>query len=149
MCIRDRSRPGERLLVGPVDLRRTWYSDTFFYYMFPELPPATRFMEMDPGIADAVGSPLADEVASADWVLLTSFWAGWREPNTAMNFGPDAPNEVVRTQFCLVNSYENGLVDLYHKCDEPLPVPVAPPAAETGTPSTTPDTILAPTAQTG
>lgn len=145
------AKPGERLLVGPVDLRRTWYSDTFFYYMFPELPPATRFMEMDPGIADAVGSPLADEVASADWVLLTSFWAGWREPNTAMNFGPDAPNEVVRTQFCLVNSYENGLVDLYHKCDEPLPVPVSPPAAQTGEtpPTTTPDTILAPTAQTG
>ena len=147
----DLSKPGERLLVGPVDLRRTWYSDTFFYYMFPELPPATRFMEMDPGIADAVGSPLADEVASADWVLLTSFWAGWREPNTAMDYGPDAPNQVVRTQFCLVSSFENGLVDLYHKCDEPLPVPVSPPAAESGqTPATsTPDTILAPTAQTG
>ena len=144
------SKPGERLLVGPVDLRRTWYSDTFFYYMFPELPPATQFMEMDPGIADAVGSPLADEVASADWVLLTSFWAGWREPNTAMNFGPDAPNQVVDTQFCLVASYQNGLVKLYHKCDEPLPVPVSPPEAETRTPSTTtPDTILTPTAQTG
>ena len=144
------SKPGERLLVGPVDLRRTWYSDTFFYYLFPELPPATQFMEMDPGIADAVGSPLADEVASADWVLLTSFWAGWREPNTAMDFGPDAPNEVVRTQFCLVESYENGLVDLYHKCDEPLLVPVAPPQAKTGTPpATTPDTILTPSVQQG
>jgi 4-amino-4-deoxy-L-arabinose transferase-like glycosyltransferase len=115
------SRPGERLLVGPVDLRRTWYSDTFFYYMFPELPPATQFMEMDPGIADAPGSPLADEVAGSDWVLLTAFWAGWREPNTAMNFGPDAPNEVVRSKFCLVQSFENDLVLLYHRCDEPLP----------------------------
>ena len=115
------ARPGERLLVGPVDLRRTWYSDTFFYYMFPELPPATQFMEMDPGIADAPGSPLAGEVASSDWVLLTAFWAGWREPNTAMNFGPDAPNEVVRSQFCLVQSFENDLVLLYHRCDKPLP----------------------------
>jgi len=42
------SKPGERLLVGPSDLRRTWYSDAFFYYLFPELTPATRFIEMDP-----------------------------------------------------------------------------------------------------
>ena len=34
---------GERLLVGPSDLRRTWYSDAFFYYLFPELTPATYF----------------------------------------------------------------------------------------------------------
>jgi hypothetical protein len=106
-------------------------------------------MEMDPGIANAEGSPLADEVASADWVLLTSFWAGWREPNTAMDFGSDAPNEVVRTQFCLVRSYENGLVELYHRCDEPLDVPVSPPGDTTdptgvGRPSTeTVDTVAA------
>jgi hypothetical protein len=110
------AKPGERLFVGPVDLRRTWYTDTFFYYLFPELPPSTYFMEMDPGIANAEGSPLAGEVASADWVLLTGFWAGWREPNTSMDFGPDAPNEVVRTQFCLVQSFENDLVQLYHRC---------------------------------
>ena len=49
------SKPGERLLVGPSDLRRTWYSDAFFYYMFPELTPATYFIEMDPGLANAPG----------------------------------------------------------------------------------------------
>ena len=103
--------PGERLLVGPGrPPPDAWYSDTFFYYMFPELPPATQFMEMDPGMADPPRSPLADEVASSDWVLLTAFWAGWPNPNTAMNFGPDAPNEVVRSQFCLVQSFENDLV---------------------------------------
>ena len=110
------AQPGERLFVGPADLRRTWYSDTFFYYLFPELTPATYFMEMDPGIANAEDSPLADEVASADWVLLTNFWAGWREPNTAMEYGSDAPNEVVRSQFCLVESFEDDLVLLYRRC---------------------------------
>ena len=49
------SKPGERLLVGPSDLRRTWYSDAFFYYMFPELTPSTYFIEMDPGLANAAG----------------------------------------------------------------------------------------------
>ena len=110
------STPGETLFVGPVDLRRTWYSDTFFYYLFPELPPATQFMEMDPGIADAEGSPMADEIAEADWLILTAFWAGWREPNSAMNFGPDEPNQVVRDQFCLVDSFEDDLVLLYRRC---------------------------------
>jgi len=110
------SKPGERLLVGPSDLRRTWYSDAFFYYLFPELTPATRFIEMDPGLANAANSPLASEVASADWVIQTGFWDGWREPNSSMDYGSDAPNEVLRKDFCEVRSYQNGLVRLLHRC---------------------------------
>ncbi|MEA3184725.1 MAG: hypothetical protein QOJ74_1202 [Ilumatobacteraceae bacterium] len=110
------SKPGERLLVGPSDLRRTWYSDAFFYYLFPELTPATYFIEMDPGLANAPGSRLASEVASSDWVILTSFWAGWREPNSSMNYGSDVPNQVLRDKFCQVHSYQNGLVQLFHRC---------------------------------
>ncbi len=110
------SKPGERLLVGPSDLRRTWYSDAFFYYLFPELTPATYFIEMDPGLANAPGSPLASEVASSDWVILTSFWDGWREPNSSMDYGSDVPNQVLRDDFCEVNSYQNGLVRLFHRC---------------------------------
>ena len=108
--------PGERLLVGPLDLRRTWYSDTVLYWMFPELDPATYYLEMDPGLANAEDSGLADDVASADWLLLTGLWAGWFEPNTSIEFGSDAPNEVVRDQFCEAGSYEGGLVVLYRKC---------------------------------
>jgi hypothetical protein len=58
------SAPGERLLVGPVDFRFTPYSDAFFYFLFHDLVPATRYIEMDPGIANAADSGLADEVAS-------------------------------------------------------------------------------------
>lgn len=110
------SRPGERLLVGPADLSRTIYSDVVFYFMFPELTPATYFIEMDPGLADKEGSSLADDVASADWVLLTNFWTGWYEPNASSEFGSDAPNQVVANQFCLVGNYEDALVLLYRKC---------------------------------
>ena len=110
------SKPGERLLVGPSDLRRTWYSDAFFYYMFPELTPATYFIEMDPGLANAPGSRLASEVASSDWVILTSFWDGWREPNSSMDFGSDEPNQVLHDKFCEVKSYQDGLVRLFHRC---------------------------------
>ena len=110
------SKPGERLLVGPADLSRTIYSDVVFYYLFPELTPATYYIEMDPGLADKPGSGLDRDVASADWVLLTNFWTGWYEPNASSNFGSDAPNQVVANQFCLVGNYDNALVMLYHRC---------------------------------
>ena len=70
--------------------------------MFPELEPATYFIEMDPGLANEEGSSLAEDVASADWVILTGFWNGWREPNTSMDFGSDAPNQVIADEFCEV-----------------------------------------------
>ena len=112
------SKPGERLLVGPSDLRRTWYSDAFFYYMFPELTPATYFIEMDPGLANAPRSRLASDVASSDWVILTGFWDGWREPNMSMNFGSDVPNQVLHDDFCEVGNYQTGLVRLFHRCNK-------------------------------
>jgi hypothetical protein len=110
------STPGERLLVGPADLSRTIYSDVVFYYLFPDLNPATYFIEMDPGLADKEGSRLANDVASADWLILTNFWTGWYEPNSSSLFGSEAPNRVVANQFCLVGNFDNALVLLYHRC---------------------------------
>jgi hypothetical protein len=102
------ARDGERLLVGPVDLRRTPYSEAFFYYLFPELTPATRYIEMDPGIANDPGSGLADEVRSADWLILSDVWSGWDEPNDSRLDGPDEPNRVVAEDFCLVEEFRTG-----------------------------------------
>jgi hypothetical protein len=110
------AKPGERLLVGPADLARTIYSDVMFYWLFPELTPATYYIEMDPGLADKEGSSLADDARSADWVLLTNFWTGWNEPNASEIRGSDAPNQVVANDFCKVGEYQKGLVILYHKC---------------------------------
>ncbi|MBA3287587.1 MAG: hypothetical protein H0U21_06135 [Acidimicrobiia bacterium] len=110
------AKPGERLFVGPLDLRRTWYSDAFVYWLFPELDPATYFIEMDPGVANAEGSRLAADVASADWIVLTGLWSGWYEPNTSIEFGSNAPNRVIRTQFCEVGSWQDDLAVLYRRC---------------------------------
>ena len=101
----DRAAPGERLFVGPMDLRRTPYSDASFYFLFPDLVPATYFIEMDPGIAHAEGSRLADDVASADWLILSNVWTDWTEPNDSDRLGPDAPNQVVRDDVCLFDDY--------------------------------------------
>lgn len=99
------AEPGDRLFVGPLDLRQTPYSDAFFYFLFPDLVPATYFIEMDPGIANADGSRLADDVASADWLILSNVWTGWTEPNESREFGSNRPNEVVQEQFCEVGPY--------------------------------------------
>jgi multisubunit Na+/H+ antiporter MnhB subunit len=111
-----KAKPGERLLVGPLDLRRTWYNEAFLYWFFPELDPATYFIEMDPGVANAEGSRLADDVASADWLLLSGLWDGWREPNASVDYGSDAPNQVIRDHFCQVGSWEDDLTVLYRRC---------------------------------
>ena len=111
-------QPGQRLLVGPADLSRTIYSDVVFYYLFPELRPATYYIEMDPGLADKAGSRLAADVQSADWLILTNFWTGWFEPNASQHFGSGAPNQVVADHFCLVGNWDDALVLLYQRCDK-------------------------------
>lgn len=96
------SKPGQSLFVGPVDLRKTPYSDAFFYYLFPELPPATRYIEMDPGMANAKDSGMAKELEAADWVILSDVWSNWDEPNTSRDFGPNDANLVIKDRFCAV-----------------------------------------------
>ncbi|HEY6319359.1 MAG TPA: hypothetical protein VI462_15925 [Acidimicrobiia bacterium] len=111
------TRPGQRLLVGPTDLRKTPYSEAFFYYSLPQLVPATRYIEMDPGIANASDSGLANEVRHADVLILSDQWNGWDEPNGSRTFGPNAPNVVVHQNFCLVGTYgPHPHYQLYVRC---------------------------------
>jgi hypothetical protein len=103
------TEPGDRLFVGPGDLRKTPYSEAFLYHLLPDLEPATRFIEMDPGIANAPGSGMVDELRSADVVILSSIRDDWNEPNDSLRFGPDEPNEVLQREFCLIGSFGDGL----------------------------------------
>jgi hypothetical protein len=109
------SRKGDTLLVGTSDLRKTPYSDAFIYYLFPELKPATYYIEMDPGVANAKNSRLAGEVRKADFLVLSSVWNDWVEPNDSRKFGPNLPNEIVKRDFCKLGSY-NGQYALYERC---------------------------------
>jgi hypothetical protein len=114
--------PGDSLFVGTGDLRKTPYSEAFLYYLFPELEPATRYIEMDPGVANAEDSGLADELRAADLVILSSIRDDWDEPNDSRVLGPDEPNQVVADEFCVVGSYGaglfgRGLYELYERCD--------------------------------
>lgn len=112
-----RTEPGDRLFVGPGDLRRTVYADTYVYWLFDELEPATYYIEMDPGLADREGSGMADDIRSADFVVLTNTWSGWQEPNASSELGSPEHNQAIADHFCLVASYETNLVLLFERCE--------------------------------
>ncbi|MCU1498680.1 MAG: hypothetical protein JWM47_2633, partial [Acidimicrobiales bacterium] len=107
-------QPGERLFVGTADLRKTPYSDAYLYFLLPRLIPATRYIEMDPGMANRADSGMAGEVAAADWLILTHIWDGWQEPNGSRDLGSDAPNRVVRRDFCSAGVY--GPYEVFRRC---------------------------------
>jgi hypothetical protein len=99
------SKSGERLFVGPADLRRTNGCDTFIYHLFPKLRPATYFLEMNPFSANRPGSRLAADVRSADWLVLNREQDARQEPNRSVEAGSDGPNTVVQTCFSLIGEY--------------------------------------------
>lgn len=108
------AHPGQRLVVGPVDMARTNYSDSYFYYLFPDLTAGTRYIEMDPGLADAPDSGLAAEIARADWLIVSDVWSGWIEPNESAHARSQAPNEVMAQKFC--PAARAGLFELLERC---------------------------------
>jgi len=109
--IEEQASPGQRLFVGPADLRRTNYTDTWIYHMLPQLRPATYFLEMNPLSANRPNSRLASDVASADWLVLNREWDSWDEKNKSQDFGSDAPGRIVDEEFELCDHY--GPYDLY------------------------------------
>jgi len=109
-------RPGDRLFTGPADLRRTFGSEDWLYHLFPELPPGTRYIELDPNLANAKGSGLAHDLKSSDIVILSKIWEQWNEPNDSSNPGSPAASRVLKRDFCLVGEFGNTFL-LYTKCN--------------------------------
>jgi hypothetical protein len=105
--------PGDRLFVGPADLRRTNCNETYIYHLLPQLCPATYFLEMNPQSANRPNSRLASDVATADWLILSHLCDKWNEPNESMRFESDAPMQVVQTNFQLCG--RSGTYDLYRR----------------------------------
>ncbi len=98
------SRTGQRLFVGPTDLRFTNYNELYIYWLLPTLIPATRFLEMNPGLANAPDSGLSTQLRSADWIVLSARYASWNEPNASTTPGSASPNDVIHRNFYLVMS---------------------------------------------
>ncbi len=99
------AQPGDRLFVGPTDLRKTPYSDAYLYYLLPEYPPGTYYIEMDPGVANEPGSRMPTDLANSDIAILSGVWNDWSEPNDSRKFGSTASSKVLRRDFCLVREF--------------------------------------------
>lgn len=116
------ARPGQRLFVGPLDLRRTFNGPTYLYFLFPRLTPASYYMEFNPWTANRPGSGLSHDLMRARWLILDSKWDAVYEPNASRRLGSSAPNRVVRDDFCLLD--RAGTYRLYEarsaaKCETP------------------------------
>lgn len=119
--LNELSTPGQRLFVGPQDLRRTNYCDTFIYHLMPQLRPATYFLEMNPFSANRPGSRLANDIQTADWIILNRDWDTWEETNRSGENGSNEPNTVIRRDFAFVGAY--GPYGLFRRRGNPAPEP--------------------------
>jgi hypothetical protein len=108
------TQPGQRLFVGPVNLRKTPYSDAYLYYMLPKLRPGTYYIEMDPMDTES-GSRLPSDLARSDIAILSRIWDDWDEPNDSRKIGSPETEQVLAARFCHVASY-GGLYELYRRC---------------------------------
>ena len=109
------SESGERVFVGPVDLRLTNYGDSFLYYLLPGLTPASFYTELNSRAANASDSGLAEDLSTADFLLLTTRYDDWDEPNTSTEPGSAEPLTVVRKDFCELA--RAGSYRLLERCD--------------------------------
>jgi hypothetical protein len=112
--VSQQTRSGERLFVGPTDLSRTPLNDTYLYYLLPNLTPATYFLEMNPGSANAPGTRLASDLSTADIVILDDVYQYWGEPNTASQPGSADANQTLKALFCPAGDY--GAYHVLHRC---------------------------------
>jgi hypothetical protein len=99
-AVEANSSPGDRVIVGPRDLARTFYSQTALYHLFEELEPGTYHLTMAPGTANREGSHLADDIAEADVVILGT-GAHWSTvaPNSELESGE--ATAALKRDFCL------------------------------------------------
>src|SRR5204862_8237075 len=95
-----------RVFVGPGDLSRTNLGETMIYHLLlPGYVPAGYFLEMNPGIANREGSRLANDLATADVLLLSGRFDKWNEPNAARDAGTTEPVRVLKEKFRVVSKH--------------------------------------------
>ena len=108
------AEPGDSVFVGPEMLARTNYSETFLYHLLPDYEPASYHIQMNPGLANREGGRLAADIEAADWLILTSLFNGWAEPNSSTSDGDLRADAVVASSFCPIDSF--GPRTLYRNC---------------------------------
>ena len=92
---------GSTVFIGTQDMRAPSVTPVQLYFLLPELEADAYYLEMPIGISPTVGARLADDVRSADVLLLSAFPAELsRRLTPFVRFGPSTADEVVRAEFC-------------------------------------------------
>ncbi|MBS1848529.1 MAG: hypothetical protein JST73_09660 [Actinobacteria bacterium] len=91
------ARPGDVLFVGPADLDRPSYTDGSFYTLLPRYAQTTHFYDFHPRIARTEGGRLADDVRTADVLILCN--VGFDEDNASSRRGSQQASRVVAEVF--------------------------------------------------
>jgi len=99
-AINDASEPGDSVFVGPSDLSRTFYGDTFVYYLFPDLEPASFYLELNNGTANGDDSKLPEELEDTDLLVLTDRHEA--DTEAAGEAGSGDAQAVVDERFCTI-----------------------------------------------
>jgi hypothetical protein len=94
------SSPGDKIVVGPDDLRRTYFNLTYLYHLLPDLEPGTYYLTMDAGTANREGSSFAADIAGADVVVLGT-GTDWHLSSPNSELGSDDATQVLADDFCL------------------------------------------------
>jgi hypothetical protein len=113
--VHDTAPQGDRLFIGAKDMSSPTLSRVGLYHLFPEYEAASYFLELPPGVAERSGSRLADDIASADVLVLTEVPPELNQrlfPNFPA--GSQAANDVVSQHFCAAGT--NPLGDVYRRC---------------------------------
>ena len=111
-----RAGPGDRLIVAPSDLTRAYDNPVALYTLFPDLAVGTYHSEMDPGFTNVAGSSLPDELAQADWVLVSPSRPNLAEPNRSAEAGDPAAQVAFQKRFCPVA--ETQVLSLWGVCGD-------------------------------
>ena len=114
VALDDVAAPGDRVFVGPEQLARTNYSETYLYHLMPDYEPGSYHLQMNPGLANREGGRLASDIAGANWLILTDKFDNWTEPNSSVADGDPRADAVVESSFCAIETV--GGRTLYGRC---------------------------------
>lgn len=109
--MREISKPGETLFIGPFDVHSTAGNDVALYHMLPWLSPASRIIELYPYplLSESNFLGLNRDLVAADWVILNS--SGRRSPTTInLPAGMPSPRSVIELRFDAVWSIPEVVV---------------------------------------
>jgi hypothetical protein len=99
-----RAHPGQRIFIGPDNLRTANYNDTFIYFLLPQLTPGSYYLEMNPGVANGTNSQLSRDLEKDQFLILTDRYDKFPDLDRSTRFGPETPNEIVKRQFVRIGS---------------------------------------------